>query len=157
MNITCNTNNQKINEYKVCYEIAEEPYEKIALALLANKLGIEDEKKLKELKEDMIVCKLDDFNPDWNELDFKQKFLHEWLAEDVSWIRKDEDEVEKEWRLEKCKIVDEYRCFYMKEEEVNEWLEGYAISDIQFFIYEECYENGWRKKLPVAYAVYLNM
>ena len=155
MNITCNANKQKINEYNVCYEEYEQPHEKIGFNLLLNKLEAKDEEQIKDIENRINFHKLDYFEPKWTELDFKQEFLHEWLAEDVTWIPKNEDDEEKEWRMEKWRIVDNCDCFSMNEIEVDDWLEGYAISDIHFFIYQET--HGSFKLDPVAYAVFLYM
>ena len=155
MNITCNTNNQNINEYNVCFEEYEQPHEQIGFNLLLNKLEAKDEEQIKDIENRIMFYKLDRFKPEWTELDYKQELLHEWIEEDVSWIRNYEDEEDKKWRLEMCKIVNEYRCYDMKEDEVNEWLEGYAIYDIQFFIYQET--HGSFELDPVAYAVFLYM
>lgn len=153
MNITCNTNNQKINEYNVCYNEYERPLEQIGFNLLLNKLEAKDEEQIKDIENRIMFHKLEYFEPEWSELDYKQQFLHEWIEEDVSWIPINEDDEDKEWRMEKCRIVDNYDCYSMNEIEVDDWLEGYGISDIQFFIYQET--HGSFECNPTAYAVFL--
>lgn len=154
MNITCNTNERNINEYNITFEHAEKPYEQIGLRLLAEKLKIENEDDIKELKERMVLNKLDYFQPYWTELNFKKEFMHEWFEEDLQWVPIDPDEYEQEWRDEIIKIVDEHRCYDMKEKELNEWIEGYGISEITFFTYQETSPGGWKTN-PVAYAAFL--